>query len=308
MSNIKYTVVHRRDVNNVGDMASNPLQYFLKPEEYTTIDLTEINRVPIAAGIPIIVGGGGLIANEFLDPQVRKLTSSSDKIQLNSMYENRWKLATPALANVHREFEEEYLTLTRKYIKKVNESKNLKVMWGAGHNSEASKDKKGNIFTEYPDYLLDFDMTGLRDWDVGHTWAPCASCMHPALRKNYSIKNDIIWFEHKKQLVKDFGTDPIPRFINSGSNIEQTIELLGSANIILTNSYHGAYWGVLLKKKVIVVGAWSTKFYRMKHMPHILDKSEDYKKIIDTVNIYGTALDESIAATEMFFNSIKSRT
>jgi hypothetical protein len=130
--------------------------------------------------------------------------------------------------------------------------------------------------------------------------------MHPALRKQYAIKNDIIWFEHKKQLIKDFGPEPIPRFVNSGDNIEQTIELLGSANIILTNSYHGAYWGTLLKKKVIIVGGtWSTKFKWFKHPPTILGKKEDWQDAIDSSNIYDSALDECIYATEQYWNTIK---
>lgn len=305
---IKYTVVHRRDENNVGDMASNPLQYFLDPDDYITVDITNIGKEPISPDIPLIVGGGGLIGNEFLDTNFRRLLTSSDKAQLYEMYEKRWNSPSSTMKKIQIEFEEEYLTLIRKYIKKTEDSKNLKVIWGAGHNSDVSKDKKGNLFFEYPDYLIDYDITGLRDWDTGHYWAPCASCMHPALRKKHTIKNDIIWFEHKKQLIKDFGGDPIPRFINSGNNIDQTIELLGSANIILTNSYHGAYWGTLLKKRVIVVGGWSTKFYKMRHRPYILDKNENYKDVIDQTNIYGSALDESIAATEQFWRTIQERT
>ena len=304
---IKYTVVHRRDPNNVGDIASNPLQYFLKDDEYDVVDINDVSKVSISPYIPLIVGGGGLISNDFMDTNFRRLLTGSDKAQLYEMYDRRWNTPSTTMKEVQAEFEAEYLELIRKYIKKTENSKNLKTIWGAGHNSDISKDKKGNLFFEYPDYLVDFDITGLRDWDTGHAWAPCASCMHSALRKNYKIKNDIIWFEHKKQLIKDFGNDPIPRFINSGSNVEQTIELLGSANIILTNSYHGAYWGTLLGKKVIVVGAWSTKFYKLRHRPYILDKNEDYKEILDNVPIYGAALDESIAATENFWRTVQER-
>ena len=35
---IKYAVVHRSDPNNVGDLAANPLQYFLNKDEYQVID------------------------------------------------------------------------------------------------------------------------------------------------------------------------------------------------------------------------------------------------------------------------------
>jgi hypothetical protein len=130
--------------------------------------------------------------------------------------------------------------------------------------------------------------------------------MHPALNREYAIRNDVIIFEHKKQLIKDFGTEPIPRFINSGNNLDQTIELLGSANTILTNSYHGAYWGTLLKKRVMIIGgAWSSKFKFFKHPPTILGKKDNWKDYYDRTPIYYTALDECISATKSYWNTIK---
>ena len=63
----KFTVVHRADRNNVGDLASNPLQYFLEPEEYQVVDITQIKETSYNSALPMIVGGGGLVANEFFD-------------------------------------------------------------------------------------------------------------------------------------------------------------------------------------------------------------------------------------------------
>jgi hypothetical protein len=83
--------------------------------------------------------------------------------------------------------------------------------------------------------------------------------------------------------------------------------LLGSANIILTNSYHGAYWGTLLKKRVIVVGAWGAKFYAMKHPVYLLDKNESWKDGVAQSQIHSNALSECIAKTEEYWNSIKDR-
>ena len=105
--------------------------------------------------------------------------------------------------------------------------------------------------------------------------------------------------------IKNFGNDSIPRFVNSGSNIDQTIELLGSANIILTNSYHGAYWGVLLGKKVIVVEPWSSKFLSMKHAPWILKRDQDWKEVVDQIEIRDSALDDCQDATTKFWAKIK---
>jgi hypothetical protein len=306
MAKVKYVVVHRVDNNNVGDMASNPLQYFLSREDYHIVDVTQLGRHPYPTNVPMIVGGGGLIGNEFIGPYIEKIFVGNDKLQLRRLMEDAWQLGSPDLSEIHQSFTKEYQELIHKYLQKVSAPTSPKFLWGAGLNGDFKKDKSGKMPTPaYPGYISEFKAVGVRDYNMGHSWTPCASCMHPALRKTYAIKNDIIWFEHKKQLIKDFGTDPIPRFVNSGDNIEQTIELLGSANTILTNSYHGAYWGTLLKKKVIVVGAWSNKFLLMKHRPSFIEKPEDYKQVLEHSEIHKTALDESINATEMFWKQVR---
>ena len=302
---MKCVVVHRQDQNNVGDIASNPAQYFLKPEEYHTVDIEELNYTEYASNLPMIVGGGGLIGNEFFGDIVKNVLNSSDKNQLNDLWNRRWSVTDPSNQNINEEFLIKYKDLIKEYIDKLNTTKSPRFFWGAGYNGDYNKKIKTEF--EWPEWMVEFDKIGVRDWGQSLPWAPCASCMHPALRKSYAIKNDIIFFEHKKQLLKDFGTDSIPRFINSGSNVEQTIELLGSANIILTNSYHGAYWGTLLKKRVVVVGAWGGKFHAMKHSPYLLDKNETWKESLEKTEIYKTALDDCISATEKYWNSIKDR-
>lgn len=305
MSNKRFTVIHRADPNNVGDLASNPLQYFLKPDEYDVVDMVELGKTAVDDQAPIIVGGGGLLANEFLQPFMQRLHTNSDVLQLRRLFEDRWQLANVVNKTTHDEFTQDYRQLIQKYIDKVDKKAGRRILWGAGHNAEYHKDKKGNVFIEYPDWLVDYDLVGLRDINTAYDWVPCASCMHPEIRKNHQIKNDVIWFEHKKQLVKDFGHESIPRFINSGSNISQTIELIGSANIILTNSYHGAYWGTLMRKRVIVVGAWSSKFYTLRHSPYILERGEEWRDALDKIERHPDALSECIDATEKFWRKVQ---
>lgn len=302
---IKFVVVHRKDPNNVGDIASNPLQYFLNPDEYQTVDITDLRNETYASNVPVIVGGGGLIGNEFMGDAARDVLSGADKNQLKKLWELRWQTNNPSNLDLSVDFNSKYQNLISEYLNKVNQDNAPRFVWGAGHNGDYNKKSKGKF--DYPSWLAEFNLVGIRDWNQGYTWAPCASCMHPALRKSYTIKNDVIWFEHKKQLVKDFGSDPIPRFINSGSNVEQTIELLGSANIILTNSYHGAYWGTLLKKRVIVVGAWSNKFYSFRHMPTLLEKDETWQQAVSRTNIHHNALDDCVNATQNFWKNISER-
>jgi len=301
----KCYVVHRRDQNNVGDMASNPLQYFMKPGEYKEVDIVDIGKYTFDPNVPIIAGGGGLLANEFMDDSLRDLTMSHDKNSILNIGESLWQQTASANKNIRDEFFAKLNPLIAEYVNKLSNDKSPRIIWGAGHNSNYEKKFKGSL--DYPDWLRNFDLVGVRDYAQEYEWIPCASCMHPALREQHAIKHPVIWFEHKKQLIKstDFGADPIPRFINSGDNVTETIRLLGSADVIITNSYHGAFWGTLLGRKVIVVEAWSSKFNAMRHKPYFLGKGEYWKDYIDKVPVHNTALEECVNATEQYWNKVR---
>lgn len=302
---VKFTVVHRADPNNVGDIASNPLQYFLKPDEYQVVDAVHLDKTPYNSNLPLIVGGGGLIANEFMGNFLSRVFDVSDMTQLVRMHADRWQLSNLEFQSTYDQFNSKFNELVHETLAKMPTVKSPRFIWGAGHNSDTDIEFEK---IRWPREFARFKHIGIRDYDQTSTyqWVPCASCMHPALERKHAIKNDIIFFEHKKQLIKDFGQDPIPRFVNSGSNIEQTIELLGSANIILTNSYHGAYWGTLLKKKVIIVGgAWSSKFKFFKHQPQVMGKKDNWKDFVDTAPIFDHALDQCRQATIEYWNTIK---
>ena len=301
----KCYVVHRQDKNNVGDISANPLQYFLKPRDYTIVDITDINRYNFDPNVPIIAGGGGLLGNTFMGEALRDLTVSSDKSSILNIGSEMWKHTLAGNKDIRDEFFSKFNPLVTEYVKKLSNDISPRIIWGAGHNGDYEKKFKGSL--EYPSWMRNFDLVGVRDYNQEHDWVPCASCMHPALRESHKIKHPVIWFEHKKQLIKstEFGTDPIPRFVNSGDNIEETIRLLGSAEVIVTNSYHGAYWGILLGRKVIVAEAWSSKFNAMKHNPLFLGKGELWSNYVDKINVHPTALDECISTTERYWNKVK---
>lgn len=306
---IKYVVAHRKDPNNVGDIASNPLQYFLKPDEYMSIDVAHIGEEAYPEDVPLIVGGGGLIGNNFMGDFFASMCESSDRNQIERMWDNFWTLSNPDYKELYDDFHENLRQKTSELLNKIKPVTAPRIIWGAGHNSEDTSKEFPDI--KWPKVFAKYKLVGLRDYNPASkfNWTPCASCMHPAFDRTYKIKNDIIWFEHKKQLIKssEFGPASIPRFVNSGNNIEQTIELLGSANTIITNSYHGVYWGTLLKKKVILAGGvWSSKFKYFKHPPTIVGKKETWEDCMDETIAYPNALEECRKATNEYWQRIKS--
>lgn len=304
MAKPKYIVVHRPDENNVGDMASNPLQYFMSPDEYQVVDIDVVHAEYYPSDIPLIVGGGGLIGNENFGENMRDCLYSNDRAQLMDIWAKNWRASASPNVELREEFTRKLQVLVKEYLDKIDNSTAPRIVWGAGHNEETNKRMKGFA---YPHWMVDFDLVGIRDYGQAYNWTPCASCMHPAFDKHYKVKNDIIVFEHKKQLLKPtaYGSSPIPRFVNSGNNMEQTIELLGSANTIVTNSYHGAYWGTLLGKKVIVLEPWSSKFYGLKHKPFMVNKGLGWESGVEEAQQYPDALQECRLKTKEFWSQVR---
>ena len=303
---MKPIVIHRQDKNNVGDLYCNPLLYF--NIEHDVIDISQLHVAQYDSNRPIIAGGGGVIENDFIGDVLTRVLLSSDFLTLRDAAQTFWRFGQSNNDLLRNEFQTKINKIVQEYIEKIDVRKNApRIVWGAGHNANIMKKPR---HVEWPGYLSSFDMVGVRDANSPFETVPCASCMHPALEKTYPITNDIIFFEHKKQLIKssDFGKSAIPRFINTGNNIEQTIELLGGANIILTNSYHGAYWGHLLGKKVIVVDPWSSKFFNMKPAPSMIYKSEsidDIEDLIDSAKVYPDYLDECRIINNNYYSRVK---
>lgn len=114
-------------------------------------------------------------------------------------------------------------------------------------------------------------LVGARDWKQKYPWVPCASCMHGAFDLDYTPPEHQFaiydHYEHPVPVTADqLGKLDVPRRNNRSEEIEPVIKFLANAKTILTSSYHGVYWALLLGKHVIAY-AWSTKFLHMRHPP-----------------------------------------
>ncbi len=110
----------------------------------------------------------------------------------------------------------------------VKNSQHPLVLWGVGANVHDGKK------FEWPEWTDEFDAIGLRDDQVDF---PVGVQMEGVLRENNS---------------------------HPALEMERIIAFLASGETILTSSYHGAYWGFLLNRKVVVWKPFSTKFYGLK--------------------------------------------
>jgi len=129
------------------------------------------------------------------------------------------------------------------------------IIWGAGTH----KYREDNIF-QIPsaDIPIDFDraaFSGIRDFEhpYNQPFIPCVSCLHPA----FDIEKSAINIERNigviaSALENSFIISNAPSTINNALPIGAIVEYILSSNIILTSTYHGAYWSQLLGRKVIL--------------------------------------------------------
>lgn len=110
------------------------------------------------------------------------------------------------------------------------------------------------------------NLIGSRDWgDTRYEYAPCVSCMSPLFNRDIEIKHDVVFYMHgntQKQGIKI--PNSIPSMSNTAGTFEEAIKFIGSGHTVVTNSYHGTYWALLLGRKVLCV-PFSKKFnsYRL---------------------------------------------
>ena len=190
---------------------------------------------------------------------------------------------------------------------------NKVILWGAGQNYYGQK-KKGDLVgihveSKLPEYIKYFAKVGLRDYDLGYDWVPCASCMHPALSKAKKIKpnKSVIGVEHTKIKFKSPLFTSISHNIQP-NNLEEFLCHIAQYREVITNTYHGAYWSLLLGKKVIVQ-PWSSKFNNLKWNYAITDREgPKHKSIFEKFEIIKQnnldALEEAREANNKFYKDL----
>lgn len=71
---------HRRNPKNVGDLRCGPAEYVDFLHDFKTIEIFRCRRPMKLADKPVIVGGGGLLANEFFAEHIDNIVRSRPKL------------------------------------------------------------------------------------------------------------------------------------------------------------------------------------------------------------------------------------
>ena len=182
-------------------------------------------------------------------------------------------------------------------IEKLHDFKDRVILWGIGHNVH------GLEKIEYPSYIKDFRSVGVRDVDQGLNWVPCASCMNEAFAKKYDVKDKIR--AYRRDDPHDwwpFHFEQYPILGDAkGHTIEEITEFIGGCETLITNTYHGAYWGMLLGKQIRIHQPFSSKFFGLtKDYDYDGDEMTIqpipgyYEKCVDKNNQFGKEVMEGI--------------
>lgn len=128
------------------------------------------------------------------------------------------------------------------------------ICWGPGTNYHGKTD------AYWPPFLSGFDLVGLRDRGNPYHWVPCASCLHPFFDQvTTAPTHEYVVYSHHQHPLKIDG----PTMTNDRPKDQflPVLEFLSSGRIILTNTFHGAYWGLMLGRAVIIIEPFSNRFF-----------------------------------------------
>ena len=183
------------------------------------------------------------------------------------------------------------------YIEQVFEYNPKSVtIWGIGTNYFQNRADK-----TLPDVLNKCDIVGLRDYNNPYEYVPCVSCMHPLLRKKRKISHEVVYYTHASKSA--FDKTGVPHMNNKETNIEKVFNFLGAGETVVTDSFHGAYWALLMGRSV-QVKAWSTKFNTIKYPPIFL---EDINSPSDKIHYASKKyLKESIKRNQEFYKKVQT--
>ena len=129
------------------------------------------------------------------------------------------------------------------------------------------------------------DLVGSRDFgDKRYTYAPCPSCMSSAFDAPAAPKHEAVFYAHGVKTAK-MGIkipDHIPVLSNECKDLETALEFIGSGATVISNSYHGVYWSLLMGRKPLCI-PFSGKFGKYRLAPHYAKASNWQEQITNAV-------------------------
>ena len=173
------------------------------------------------------------------------------------------------------------------------------VAWGLGAN------ELGERTFRYPEYFREFDLVGVRDYGNPWTYVPCPSCLHPA----FDIlpappTHEFVVYEHYDAPIH--GLPVAPKLSNRGSRSRtyEIIQFLAQGEFVITNSFHGVYWSLLLGRKVVVLRPFANRFFGFSRRLEFCDET-DWQEKARQASVYDDYLEECRSLNLQFRDKVR---
>jgi len=259
--------IHRID-ENIGDVLSAPYRYY-EFAKHQIIDICDLEKInKIPQGSKIIVGGGGLMMPYFEPYRKAFLARRPAKLVW-------WGVGERQIQN-----------LATAYLPEQEANNSIQLGWFAASN-----------------------LVGFRQTSAYYPFVPCVSCKAvEAYRLTHpqpTHQHEVIFFEHRDVPLPQVGN--YTRRNNLGNDAEAVFSYLDSAPVVVTNSYHGMYWSLLLGKQVIVIPfssgmyhhPWPVHHATPKTLQDVINKTI-HLELLSTTSI----LEDCIARNNTHYNQV----
>lgn len=180
-----------------------------------------------------------------------------------------------------------YSSNWNKRISRVLDSKCKVIFWGAGENSHYDDKTNKPQIVFHENCLI-----GLRDRNAPKEFfLPCVSCMSKhfdVFQRGLNGTNHIGAICHKDITnLKHFCEKNKLPYVENNATFDSIIQHIGSLDLVLVNTYHGAYWSQLMGKKTIIVKPFSTRFDNLPLDSLVINDFNEYtlSKMIEEANL-----------------------
>lgn len=168
------------------------------------------------------------------------------------------------------------------------------IAWGVGHNTHEDRQLYWQV--EYERFRL----LSVRDYDYpGQSYCPDVSCMMKGLERRQETRRRIGLISHQEYDIEL----PFEK-ITHKDRLEVILDFIAGSEVLVTNTYHCAYWGMLMGKKVILYKPFSSKFRWLRHKPVVW--SGDLEADVQASRAFPGFMEESRDITLKFFARVRN--
>lgn len=173
------------------------------------------------------------------------------------------------------------------------------IVWGVGIQPASVRSPEFAEMKERCD-IVTTRCAGLEE--MGARYMPCASAMSEHFDTAPEPSHDVVMFAHSRYSDEIKRLEGVPEISNHDVSLKDAIHHIASGETVVTSSYHGTYWALLLGRRVICV-PFSRKFNFFPQPPS-MGTPDDWPDLIGKANRYDDALDAARRLNRGFFEEV----